>query len=102
MAEDLEAYLAGLSARPVEPEGHMPLTLDQNHLYVAFNDWLRGLAVRPCQTQKDSDARRARADVRAGLADQRTAEATYSGERGTATREKERDDRRRGNTQTRE
>ncbi|MBI1918730.1 MAG: hypothetical protein HYS12_28885 [Planctomycetes bacterium] len=101
--DDLEAYLAGLSARPVEPEGHVPLTLDRNHLHSAFNDWLRGLRFVPGKLKKtamlEDDAEPMYVPVWLVSG---TAAATYFGERGTDYKEKEETTDAAGNTQTRE
>jgi hypothetical protein len=100
--DDVEAYLAGLSARPVVPEGYVPLTLDENHLHAAVNDWLRGLRFVPGKLTKTAMLDEHEPMYVPVWLISGTAAATYTGERGTDYKDKEVTTDAAGNQQTRE
>jgi hypothetical protein len=99
---ELEDYLTGLETRPAEPEGFVPLTLDQNRVFVAFNDWLRGLRFAPGRLKKTATLDEAQPMYVPVWLASGTAYASYRGQRGTNYKDKEEYTDAAGNTQTRE
>jgi hypothetical protein len=99
---ELEDYLSGLAARPDGPEGYVPMTLEQNRVFVAFNDWLRGLRFAPGRLKKTAMLDEAQPMYVPVWLASGTAHASYRGQRGTDRKEQEESTDAAGNTQLRE
>lgn len=100
--QELEDYLTERTSRSAEPEGYVPLTLDQNHLFVAFNDWLAGLRFVPGRLKKTAMLDEAQPMYVPVWLASGTAFASYRGQRGDDRKEKEEYTDAAGNAQTRE